>query len=122
MATQEISNLYELEQIAASLADECRFKQPDKYAAVSQVLFRGHSKASWNLDTTLERFDKKNLDLKEYIRYLSKVKPGIEAYTERAFSFNPKNDETSGRAFPLSQVSFLLGQYEFMVYLVLLCY
>ncbi len=117
MATQTISSLYELEQFATSLDDECRSKKPHEYAYVSPVLFRGHSRAEWSLDTTLERFGKKNLDLDEYVRYLSKVKPGIEAYTERGFSFNRRNEKAPGHAFPLSQVGFLAGQYEFMVYL-----
>lgn len=51
------------------------------------------------------------------MRYLSKVKPGIEAYTERTFHFNFLNEKAPGCAFPLSQVNFLAGQYEFMVYL-----
>ncbi len=117
MATQQITSLYELEQLAASVGDECRSKKPHEYAYVSPVLFRGHSRATWGLDTTLERFGKRNLELDDYVRYLSKVKPGIEAYTEREFSFNRRNDKSSGQAFPLSQVGFIDGQYEFMVYL-----
>ena len=73
LAPKEISKLYELEQIAASLAGECRSKNLHKYAAVSQILFRGHSNTSLDLETTLERFGKKKLDLEEYVRYLSKV-------------------------------------------------
>lgn len=117
MATQSISSLYELEKLAATLDDECRSRKPHEYAYVSPVLFRGHSRASWNLDTTLERFGKKNLEFEEYVRYLSKVKPGIEAYTDRRFAFNHRNEKTPGHAFGLSQIGFLEGQYEFMVYL-----
>ena len=61
--------------------------------------------------------ERRGLDLDEYVRYLSKVKPGIEAYTDRTFSFSWRKENASGHAFPLSQVSFLAGQYEFMVYL-----
>lgn len=117
MSTQTASSLHDLEQIAASLDEECRSGRPHEHAYVSRILFRGQARACWNLDTTLERFGKKELDLGEYVRYLSKVKPGIEAYTGKTFSFTGRNEKASGHTFPLSQVSFLAGQYEFMVYL-----
>jgi hypothetical protein len=117
LVKHSIASLQQIEDLAASLHNECRSNCLDQYAYVSPVLFRGHSRADWRLDTTLERFGKPNLELEECVRYLSKVKPGIEAYTEKAFSFNCRNDMAAGHAFPLSQVSFLNGQYEFMVYL-----
>ncbi|PPU87300.1 FRG domain-containing protein [Xanthomonas euvesicatoria pv. citrumelonis] len=80
-------------------------------------MFRGQSRAGWKLETTLERFGKQDLPLDEYVRYLSKVKPGIEAYTDRSFKFDGRNQKVPGNTFPLSQISFLEGQYEFMVYL-----
>ncbi|WP_434212477.1 FRG domain-containing protein [[Pseudomonas] boreopolis] len=117
LTTHAIASLRELEELASSLDAECRSKKPHDYAYVSPVLFRGHSRATWNLDTTLERFGKTNLDIDEYVRYLSKVKPAVQAYTDREFSFQWRNQKTTGYAFPLSQVAFLDGQYEFMVYL-----
>lgn len=117
MTTGTIDSLRELEELAASLEAECQSNKSHEYAYVSPVLFRGHSRATWNLDTTLERFGKKYLDIEECVRYLSKVKPGVEAYTDRYFSFHYKNNKTTGHAFPLSQVAFIEGQYEFMVYL-----
>ncbi|PPV07578.1 FRG domain-containing protein [Xanthomonas bromi] len=80
-------------------------------------MFRGQSRAEWKLETTLERFGKKDLSLEEYARYLARVKPGIEAYTDRLFEFNLGNQRVPGSTFPLSQISLLAGQYEFMVYL-----
>lgn len=117
MTTHTISSLRELEELASSLEAECRSNKPHDYAYISPVLFRGHSRAAWNLETTLERFGKTNLNINEYVRYLSKVKPAIQAYTDRDFTFHEKNPKTTGCAFPLSQISFLDGQYEFMVYL-----
>ncbi|RPD88137.1 FRG domain-containing protein [Luteimonas sp. 100069] len=119
MATHPIAitSLRELEELASSLDAECRARKPHEYAYISPVLFRGQSRASWTLDTTLERFGKKNLDLDEYVRYLSRVKPAVKAYTDREFSFHSGNQKTKGYAFGLSQVAFLEGQPEFMVYL-----
>lgn len=117
LATHVIASLRDLEELASSLASECRAKKPHEYAYVSPVLFRGHSRASWTLDTTLERFGKNNLDIDEYVRYLSRVKPAVEAYTDRSFSFHYMNQKTTGNSFLLSQVAFVDGQYEFMVYL-----
>ncbi|WP_447936235.1 FRG domain-containing protein [Thermomonas fusca] len=117
MATHEIASLYELEQLAAALDHECQSNKSSEFLCVSPILFRGQSRANWKLETTLERFGKKNLPLDEYVRYLTKVKPGIEAYTDRKFAFHWRNERTAGHAFPISEVSFLNGQYEFMVYL-----
>lgn len=117
LASQTINSLSELEQLAVSLSDFCQSNKPHECAYVSPVLFRGHSLADWTLDTTLERFGKKRLNLDDYVRYLSRVKPAIEAYTDRVFSFNSGNEKTAGHVFPLSEVALHNGQYEFMVYL-----
>lgn len=117
MSTQEISSLHELEKLAGSFDENCRAGKPHQYAYVSPVLFRGHACASWSLETTLERFGKRDLSLDDYVRYLSRVKPGIQAYTDRNFSFDWHNPKDTSVAFGISQVGFLAGQYEFMVYL-----
>ncbi len=78
---------------------------------------------SWPVTSRMEVGDdigtiwKKDLPLEEYDRYLAKVKPGIEAYTARIFEFNLRNQRVLGSTFPLSKISLLKGQYEFMVYL-----
>lgn len=117
MSSILVSSSHQLEDMAAALADDCQAGKPYEHSYVSSVLFRGHSRASWGLDTTLERFGKRELKLDEYVRYLSRVKPSIEAYTEKKFCFDWRNDPDAGCAFPLSQQRFLVGQYEFMVYL-----
>lgn len=117
VSTEEIQSLNQLEERVATIEEAACSNKPHKYAYVSPLLFRGHARASWKLETTLERFGKKNLRLDDYVRYLSKVKPGVEAYTDRTFTFAGSNPEDASRTFPLSEVSLLNGQYEFMVYL-----
>ncbi|MDO7933120.1 FRG domain-containing protein [Xanthomonas euvesicatoria pv. eucalypti] len=117
MEGRKVSSLHELEQCAETLKNDCSARSSDGYRYVSPILFRGQSRAGWKLETTLERFGKQDISLEEYVRYLSKVKPGIEAYTDRSFKFDWRNQEGPGSTFPLSQVGFLEGQYEFMVYL-----
>ncbi|MBB3835935.1 hypothetical protein FHR55_004199 [Xanthomonas arboricola] len=117
MEEKKVVSLHELEQCAEALKTECGARSSDGDRYVSPILFRGQSRAEWKLETTLERFGKKDLSLDEYARYLAKVKPGIEAYTDRLFEFNLRNQKVPGSTFPLSQISLLAGQYEFMVYL-----
>jgi hypothetical protein len=117
MESRSIASLAELEVLARSLVAEYRLAHPSPNPYTSPLLFRGHARASWNLETTLERAGKVKLPMQEYVRYLSKVKPAIEAYTGRQFQFHYKNKPGEGRWFALSDVSFLDGQYEFMVYL-----
>jgi len=117
LSIEKVSDFEDIEKLANSLEKECFSGKPHSYSYVSPILFRGHSRASWGLETTLERYGKKNLSLEAYLRYLSRVKPAIESFTDRAFSFHFSNGSTEGRTFILSDVSFLKGQYEFMVYL-----
>jgi hypothetical protein len=110
-------NLREIEELAESVRRDALANRPHESSYVSPVLFRGHARASWNLQTTLERFGKTNLQLGEYRRYLAKVKPAIEAITGKSFSFSWENQEERSTRFILSQVKLLEGEYEFMVYL-----
>lgn len=117
MATNTITSIAEIKDIALALEDECRKGRAFDGAHVSDILFRGQADADWSLATTLERFGKFNLPLKTYERYLAAVKPAIESYTEKSFQFHHKNEQTDSPSFILSDVSLLKGQYEFMAYL-----
>lgn len=50
---------------------------------LDKPLFRGQSKASWDLETSLERYLKKGVvvSIELYHSYLLKIKPAVEAYT-----------------------------------------
>jgi len=117
LTDHEVDSLREIEEIASALRADATAGKPHEYAYISPTLFRGHAKASWKLQTTLERYGLINLRLNEYARYLSKVKPAIESVLNREFAFNWDNPEEKSTSFVLSQVKLLAGQYEFMVYL-----
>lgn len=50
---------------------------------VSPLLFRGQSNSSWPLNTTLERWNPKEMSLLEYYRLLRRIQPQIETATSR---------------------------------------
>jgi hypothetical protein len=112
-----VSSLREIEEISDALRREDEAKKPDKYSHISPLLFRGHARTSWSLETTLERAGKPNLPLDSYLRYMARVKPAVEAMIDRQFPFRWENPEEQGSRFMLSRVKFREGQYEFMVYL-----
>ena len=117
MADHRVSSLREIEEIANTLQREDEAAKPHEYSHISPMLFRGHARTSWGLETTLERFGKLNLPLDEYLRYMARVKPAVEAIIERKFQFRWENDEEQTTRFTLSRVKLREGQYEFMVYL-----
>lgn len=112
-----VDSLKDIEKIAADLIAETREGKPHELSYVSPVLFRGQSRASFRLETTLERFGLANLGFADYVRYLGKVKPAIESLLERRFAFTWNAPEEEGHTFILSQLKLREGQYEFMVYL-----
>jgi hypothetical protein len=112
-----VDSLQSVEQIAADLRAEAVTNKPHDLSYVSPTLFRGQSRASYRLETTLERFGLVNFGFNDYVRYLSKVKPAIESMLDRKFAFKWDNAEEKGHTFVLSQLKLREGQYEFMVYL-----
>jgi hypothetical protein len=63
------------EQLKRLEKELCNQKTP------SEFLYRGQGRTSWELLTTLERYGKKNLSLREYFQFLSVIKPQIESFT-----------------------------------------
>lgn len=112
-----VRSIKEIEEIANNLANEAIREKPHEFSYVSKPLFRGHSRASYSLLTTLERSGLNNLTFDEYLRYLARVKPAIESILGKSFSFDPFNPEEKFARFSLSQLKLREGQYEFMAYL-----
>lgn len=84
---------------------------------MSEPLFRGQSRASWSLKSTLDRYKEQPVKFDAYTSYLSRVKPAIESFTERKFTFERDNADTQQITAMLREGGFVEGQYEFMAYL-----
>lgn len=117
MSDFTVDSLKSIEQIAADIIADASNGKLHKDSYISPVLFRGQSRTSYRLETTLERFGLVNCGFDDYVRYLSKVKPAIESMLDRKFAFKWDNPEDTGRTFTLSQLNLREGQYELMVYL-----
>lgn len=105
MTYRTVSSIHELTQIVDDLMDQCELDRVDEYSYASPILFRGQSRASWSLDTTLERFGLRNVSMDDYVHYLAKVKPAVEAYTGKHFDFHHSNARNLGYTFFISQQS-----------------
>lgn len=84
-------------------------KKPDPLFAQAKPLFRGHAEAAWTLTTTLERFLPRPTSVDQYNRYLLRIKPAVESYTDKTWSVE---HETALSGDWLSAPP----NYEFMVY------
>lgn len=79
----------------------------NKYIYVPDILYRGHSSASWKLETTLERFTKKIHSWKSYYSVLRSVESKVSSFTNNTYTLPD---------FAVSDSPTPPG-YEFMIYL-----
>lgn len=91
-----------------------KHKEENQCDYISNLLFRGHAKESWSLETTLERYTReKNLpdnriSWEQYNRYLNSILPALSSHTERSFEFEELSNHASHNVPP---------SYSLMVYL-----
>jgi len=83
-----------------------RLKEKKHALYVSTPLFRGHSDASWKLQTTLERCINREFTEFDYYRTIRDVRPAVVSITEKEWSL----PEFEGGTKPPTG-------YEFMIYL-----
>lgn len=55
---------------------------------ISELLFRGQGDESWGLSTTLERYKSDIVSLRQYHRYLQRIRPAVESYTGRTWELD----------------------------------
>jgi hypothetical protein len=80
---------------------------------VSELLYRGHSDASWQLQTSLERAVGRDVKDTEYLQRIKIIKPEIEAFTNRAWSEKIFDDELE----KFRNLPWPPPAYEYMAYL-----
>lgn len=94
-----------------SLIDTLKKNQSEIKAFLSPLLFRGHCNASWNLETTLERYTSRQYTTKEYYWLMFAVKTAIESFTEKTWNLDRDYSKDDKITLPPPQ------GYDFMVYL-----
>ncbi len=84
MKTVELHTFGEFEERAAGLMEAAKKRGAEPGVYVSPVLFRGQARASWDLETTLERYTPKSYSPGNYYKkVMLAVQPTIESCTER---------------------------------------
>ena len=85
MEEKNLNNWAEFEEELNTL-ETTRLKKKDNTSLhISKYLFRGHADSSWPLSTTLERYTKETISLKEYYRYIFAAKCQIETFTSKSW-------------------------------------
>src|SRR6266705_3100851 len=85
MQVIDITSWEHFEQSLSELNENIVARKPNPLIAQGRPLYRGHADASWTLKTTLERFRPKPTFVEQYNRYLLRIKPAIESYTEKTW-------------------------------------
>ncbi len=110
MKTIPLQSWEDFEGECSKLFQKVEAKRIDVGGHVSSVLFRGHARACWKLQTTLERYTQRPYSPREYHNLMLTVEPAVESLTAQRCScptvFNVDED------IPLAPPG-----YEFMVYL-----
>lgn len=109
METIDLDSWDDFENSVSSLLDEWNQLKIKKHLGyVRSPLFRGHSDASWKLQTTLERFTNQTYDEFDYYRTIRSVKPAIVSITQKEWPLPEYKEGVGGMAPP---------GYAFMIYL-----
>jgi hypothetical protein len=106
----ELSTFEEFEREAARLLDDLRGKRGESGMCLSPLLFRGHSNASWELKSTLERYSPRQYSMEDYYRVMLGVRPAVESFTDKSWDLS--HEYSMDESFPQAPQG-----YDFMVYL-----
>lgn len=106
----ELATFEQFEREVASLLEDLKRQRGESGMLLSPLLFRGHSKASWELKTTLERYSPRQYSMKDYYRVMLSVRPAVESFTDKSWNLN--HEYTLDESFPQAPQG-----YDFMVYL-----
>ena len=110
MNTVELATFADFEREAVLLLEALKKKRGESGMRLSPLLFRGHSNASWELKTTLERYSPRQYSMEDYYRVMLGVRPAVESFTEK--SWNLRHEYTMDESIPQEPQG-----YDFMVYL-----
>jgi FRG domain-containing protein len=99
--------------------DECEeeIRKIEKAHKGQDVWFRGHSSATWNLRTTLERRTTQSGPISNYFRLIERIKPEVETFTERSWA---SQDFTELMTWGKTYENFQIGDiphFEYMAHL-----
>lgn len=106
----ELDSFADFEMQSAALREELIRKKGTAAFRLSPLLFRGHARASWRLETTLARYTCCSYSMRDYYRVMEAVRPAVESFTERRWDL--PHDYSFDESIPQSPQG-----YEFMVYL-----
>ncbi len=85
MNTVELHTFADFEKQAAALREKLIQKNGAARFRLSPLLFRGHAKASWRLETSLERYTRRTYSMQDYYRVMEGVRPAVESFTQRGW-------------------------------------
>jgi hypothetical protein len=110
MKEKRLNSWEEFETEVSAIFVDLEKKRKETPIYVSSFLFRGHSKESWKLKTTLERYSNKDYSIIDYYHILGAIEPAVASFTSKQWNFDPnlKIDESDYGPPP---------RYDFMVYL-----
>jgi hypothetical protein len=108
--TIPLKNWEDFESAMAKLLETIDTLRTEKYPiVVSTPLFRGHTDSSWKLESTLDRFTKREISVENYYKTIRAVRPAVVSITQKVW---PLPDFEDTRRPPRPPIG-----YEFMIYL-----
>ena len=87
MKEKKLNSWEEFETEVSAILADLEKKRNETPIYVSSPLFRGHSKESWKLKTTLERYSNKHYSITDYYRILRAIEPAVASFTSRKMEY-----------------------------------
>mgnify|MGYP001252277387 CR=1 FL=1 len=96
-----------------------KLMRKDEYKTVSRPLFRGQSNSEWKLLTTLERYFRVPITVRQYLRLVHAAKPFIETLTSHRWNVpdEPFSEDPRQLRIPSRHGLFHGEGYEYLLYL-----
>ena len=119
MNERKLENWEAFEQEVEKLRKERVQRTSKGIAPCSHLLFRGHARADWQLDTTLERYPQTDKSFSEYYRLIFAIRGQIETFSgvERRIPTQRKFMAELKKATFLSAETLGAPVYSYMLYL-----
>lgn len=83
METKDLDSWSEFIATVKDIFSEYGTHKLGKYELTNRILFRGQANAEWPLETTLERFSKRDWRVQTYAELASRCGPEVESFTDR---------------------------------------
>jgi hypothetical protein len=104
MRTEPLNSWSDFAGKISSVENEFGYHDAAGKRQKNRILFRGQSNAKWELETTLERYSRKEWSVESYVELLQRLKPQVESFSNQLWTFPRSNNWAEGNRLPCHEL------------------